>query len=98
VISKGKTKYILQAILFEAIALAVFFPAFIEGMMRHSALAPRSQMESISNVAAFILHLPTILLTYPFGPLVLVTPITQIVFLTWLFAYIGRKVGHGEDQ
>lgn len=90
---RGLIKYILLAILIEAIALAAYFPAFAEGMMRHSARAPRSRMEVISNVAAFILHLPTVLLTYPFGALILVTPITQIVFLTWLFAYIGRRKG-----
>jgi hypothetical protein len=38
------------------------------------------------------LHLPTILLTYPFGPLV-VTPITQVVFWSWQFGYIGRRRG-----
>ena len=91
--SRGRLKYILLAILIEVIALVAYFPAYIEGMMRHSARAPRSEMENISNVAAFILHLPTIILTYPFGALVLVTPITQIVFFSWLFAYIGRRKG-----
>lgn len=91
--SGGKLKYILLAILIEMIALLVYFPAFIEGMMRHSAGAPRSQIENVSNVVAFILHLPTILLTYSFDALILLTPITQIVFWSWLFAYIGRRRG-----
>jgi hypothetical protein len=91
--SRGIVKYILLAILIEVVALAVYFPAFAAGMMRHSARAPRSPMENISNVAGFILHLPTILLTYPFDTLVIVTPVTQIVFLTWLFAYVGRRKG-----
>lgn len=89
--SRGKVKYFLLATLIEAVALAVYFPAFIGGMMRHSARAPRSQAEIISGAAAFILHLPTILITYPFDALILVTPVTQVVFLTWLFAYIGRR-------
>jgi hypothetical protein len=85
--SRGKRTYILLAILIEAIALAAYLPAFIEGMMRHSARAPEGPMESISNAVAFLLHLPTILLTYPFGALVLVTPLTQIVFWSWLLKY-----------
>lgn len=89
--SKSMIKCFLLAILIEAVAPAVYFPAFIEEMMRHSARAPRSQMEVISSFAAFILHLPTILITYPFGALILVTPVTQVVSLTWLFAYIGRR-------
>jgi hypothetical protein len=89
-IGKSRIKYFLLAISIEAVALAVYFPAFISGMMRHSARAPRSSMETISGFAAFILHLPTILFTYPFGALILVTPVTQVVFLTWLFAYFGR--------
>ena len=59
--------------------------------MRHSANAPHSQTEFISGVAAFILHLPTVLITYPFGAAILITPITQVVFLTWLLTYIGRR-------
>ena len=88
---KLKTRYLLIAVLVEVVALAVYFPAFIEGMMRHSANAPHRQTEVISGVAAFILHLPTVLITYPFGAAILVTPITQIIFLTWLLTYIGRR-------
>jgi uncharacterized paraquat-inducible protein A len=88
---KLKTRYLLIAVLVEVVALAVYFPAFIEGMMRHSANAPHSQTEVISGVAAFILHLPTVLVTYPFGATILVTPITQVIFLTWLLTYIGRR-------
>ena len=61
------------------------------GMMRHSANAPYSQREVISGVAAFILHLPTVLITYPFGGAILLTPITQVIFLTWLLTYVGRR-------
>lgn len=87
-------KSILLAILIEIVALAVYFPAFIEGMMRHSARAPRGPIENVSNVLGFVLHLPTILLTYPLDGLVVVTPLTQIVFWSWLLAYRRRRNEH----
>jgi hypothetical protein len=65
----SRLENILLAIAIEVVALAVYFPALVEGMMRHSARAPRSQLEDVSSAVALFLHLPTILLTYPFGPL-----------------------------
>jgi hypothetical protein len=87
---RGKLRPILLAVVIELIALAAYFPAFIEGMMRHSSQAPRGQLENVSGIVGFLLHLPTILLTYPFGPLVLITPFTQIVFWSWLLSYAAR--------
>src|SRR5262245_58987227 len=90
-VGRPPTRNILLAILIEIVALAVYFPAFIEGMMRHSALAPRKPIESVSNALGFVMHLPTILLTYPLDGLVLVTPLTQIVFWSWLLGYLRRR-------
>lgn len=86
-----KFKYALRAVAIELVALAVYAPAVFAGMMRHSSLAPRTSLENISSAAAYILHLPTVLFTYPFDGLVLVTPFTQVVFWTWLLSYIDAR-------
>jgi hypothetical protein len=89
-------KYFLLAVLIEVVALASFIPALGEQMMRHSSNAPRPSGEIVSEWVAFILHLPTVLVTFPLAILtytfiMLLTPLTQIIFFTCLFAYIARR-------
>jgi peptidoglycan biosynthesis protein MviN/MurJ (putative lipid II flippase) len=86
----------LLAVLVEGIALASFLPALAEQMMRHSGGASRTPMETVSEDVAFVLHLPTVLIMWPLtvmtdSVIVWLTPITQIIFWTVLFASIARR-------
>jgi hypothetical protein len=89
-------KYFSLAVIIEIIALISFMPALAEQMMRHSGSVPQTEKEITSERVAFILHCPTVLIMWPLTILtnsyiVWLTPITQIVFWTCLFAYIGRR-------
>ena len=88
-------KCFLLAVAIEVVALASLLPGLAEIGMRHTAKAPPSDTEVLSGKVAFILHLPTVLLTWPFRnsrtPIIFFTPLLQIVFLTFLFALISRK-------
>ncbi len=92
-----RPKHVLLAILMEVFALVVYSPGFAEGMMRHSAAAPRSRVEEVSNVVGYILHFPTVLLTILSEELIIFVPITQIIFWTFLFAYIGSRLRNPEE-
>lgn len=63
--------------------------------MRHSGNAPKQDIVVIVEWIAFVSHLPSILLTWPFRnstfPMIFLTPISQVIFLTFLFAFVFRK-------
>jgi C4-dicarboxylate transporter len=94
--SSGYLKYFFYAVITELIALVLTFPAIAAGSMRHSGNAPVSGFEQLLGLAALALHFPTILLTFTLTILtdtlfVLVTPITQVIFLTYFFARLNRR-------
>ena len=89
-------KAFVLAIIAEFVALLSLLPGLAMIGMRHSATAPKGNIVVVSEWLGFILHLPTILLTWPFRnsslPIIFLTPAGQIILFTFLFAYIlGRK-------
>jgi hypothetical protein len=89
-------KYFFYAILIEIVAIGVVANYVLGSLMRHSAAARRPGDEIFSMIAGFILHLPTILITYFLSlitesPIVVFTPITQVIFWVWFFAYMGHR-------
>ncbi len=86
-------KYFCFALLAEIVALALTFPIFVAGGMRHSSNAPTSGFEIFFGLLAFIVHIPTIfvtyLLTYTGFPFIEFTPITQILF--WMYYFYRRN-------
>ena len=94
--SSGYMKYFFYAVITELAALVLTFPAIAAGSMRHSGNAPVSGFEQLLGLAALALHFPTILLTFTLTILtdtlfVLLTPITQVIFLTYFFARMNRR-------
>src|ERR1041385_2727586 len=93
--AKTYLKCFLLAVAIEAIALLSLIPCVAGIGTRHTANAPRDQIETTCDKVGFILHLPSILLTSPFRnsrtPIIFLTPVLQIAFLTFLFALISRK-------
>ena len=93
--SRSYVKCFLLAMLIEAIALLSLLPGLATIGTSHAANAPPNNLEAFSQRVGFVLHLPTILLTLPFKdsplPIIFLTPIGQIVFLTCLFIYIRRR-------
>jgi hypothetical protein len=95
---KGWTylKCFLLAVAIEVVALASLLPGVLGGIgTRHTANAPPSDSVLLSEKVGFILHLPTVLLTWPFRnspvPIIFLTPVLQIAFFTFLFALLLRK-------
>lgn len=89
-------KYLVSAILIEIVAIGVSAIYVLGSLMRHSAAARRSGDEIFSMILGFIFHLPTILITYFLSlisqePIVVFTPITQVIFWVWFFAYLGHR-------
>jgi len=89
-------KYFLLAVAIEVVALASLLPALVGGIgTRHTANAPPAATPLSANVG-FILHLPTVLLTWPFRnsrtPIIFFTPVLQIAFLTFLFVLISALI------
>jgi len=88
-------KCFLLAVAIEVVALASLLPGFLAGIgTRHTAAGPPADIP-LSAKIGFIMHLPTVLLTWPFrnsrAPIIFFTPVLQIAFLTFLFALISRK-------
>ena len=95
---KGWTylKCFLLAVAIELVALVSLLSGLLGGIgTRHTANAPPSDSVLLSEKVGFILHLPMVLLTWPFrnsrAPIIFLTPVLQIAFLTFLFALISRK-------
>jgi hypothetical protein len=88
-------KCFLLAVSIEVVALASLLPGLATIGTSHSANAAPNNLTMFSEYAGFILHLPTILLTLPFKdsglPIIFLTPLGQIAFLTLLFVYISRR-------
>ena len=88
-------KCFLVAVTIEVVALAALVPGLAGIGTRHTANAPPDETALLSGTIGFILHLPTVLLTWPFRnsrtPIIFLTPVLQIVFLTLLFSLISRK-------
>lgn len=88
-------KCFLLAVAIEVVALASLVPCLAGIGTRHTANAPPDDLELLCDKAGFILHLPTVLLTWPFRnsrtPIIFFTPVLQIAFLTLFFALISRK-------
>ena len=88
-------KCFLLAVAIEAVALASLVPGLAGIGTRHTANTPPDKTALLSGTIGFILHLPTVLLTWPFRnsrtPIIFLTPVLQIAFLTFLFAWISRK-------
>jgi hypothetical protein len=88
-------KCFLLAVSVEIIALLSLVPGLATIGTSHSANAPSNPLATFSERAGFILHLPTILLTLPFKdsrlPIIFLTPLGQIAFLTAVFIYIARR-------
>ena len=87
-------KCFLLAVAIEVVALASLLPALAGIGTRHAAKAPPGDIP-LSAKVGFIMHLPTVLLTWPFrnsgAPIIFFTPVLQIAFLTFLFVLISRK-------
>lgn len=82
------------ACVFECVAI---FPVLANIGFRHSANAPVSDYERNSAVVAFILHLPTSAIAYisvhlDGGLLFLLTPFIQIIFWTFMFSKLWRRI------
>lgn len=89
-------KCFLLAVAIEVIALASLLLGLLAGIgTRHTANAPPNDTVLVAGKVGFILHLPTVLLTWPFRnsrtPIIFLTPVLQIAFFTFLFALISRK-------
>ena len=88
-------KCFLLAAAIEVVALASLLPGLAGIGTRHTAKAPPDDIVHWWEKVGFILHLPTVLLTWPFrnsrAPIIFLTPVLQIAFLTFLFALISRK-------
>jgi len=88
-------KGFLLAVLIEIIALASLIPGLAMIGTRHTANAPPNDIVLLSERIGFVMHLPTILLTWPFKdstvPIIFLTPATQILFFTLLFVFISKR-------
>ena len=86
--------YLIYFLLALVIEFVVLFPVLGGMGTSHGSTVSHSQINNV--IIVYILHLPTILITWILGqltdPFVMVfTPITQIIFWTFLFAYLGRR-------
>src|SRR5262245_32147820 len=88
-------KCFLLAVAIEVIALASLVPGLVGIGPRPTANAPTDEITLLSEKVAFILHLPTVLLTWPYRnsktPIIFFTPLLQIAFFTLLFVFIARR-------
>jgi len=89
-------KHFSFAIIIELAALILTIPFLASASMKHSGNAPTSVIEVLFALIAFALHFPTISITYAITvltnlPFIIFTPITQVFFLFYWFAYKSRK-------
>jgi hypothetical protein len=74
-------------VLIEVIALASLLPGLGTMGTSHSQATPPNVRAFFSERSGYILHLPTILFTWPLTskrlPMIFFTPVLQVAFLTW---------------
>jgi hypothetical protein len=92
-------KYLVYAILIEVVAIGVSAIYVLGSLMRHSAAARRSGDEIFSMILGFLFHFPTILITYFLSlitqePIVIFTPITQVIFLGVVLCLHGASASY----
>lgn len=91
--------YLICFVLACIIEFIALLPVLANLGMRHSAAAPVSEFEKNSQIAAFILHLPTSIFAYVFwgygGEFIFINaPFIQIIFWTLIFAKLWRKINN----
>lgn len=91
--------FVLACIL-EAVAI---FPILANIGFRHTANAPVSYFDQLWVIAVIILHLPTLIFAYIFsyvndGLALLLTPFIQIIFLTFIFSKLWRRMNNSSGK